>query len=74
MVGGSRAAADDTASGGTAGTGGTGACPKQAFGLDQTQFWDSGINSGVILESILISFWDQFWCHSGINSDLREFV
>jgi hypothetical protein len=58
---GSRAAADDTASGGTAGTG---ACPKQAFGFDQTQFWDSGIDSGVILGSILISFWDQF-CHSG---------
>ena len=49
MVGGSRAAADDTASAGTAGTGGTGACPKQAFGLDQTQFWDSRIDSGVIL-------------------------
>ena len=43
MVGGSRAAADDTASGGSAGSAGTGACPKQAFGLDQTQFWDSGI-------------------------------
>ena len=56
VVGGSRAAADDTASG---------ACTKQAFGLDQTQLWDqlwyhSGINSGVILGSILMSFWDQF--------------
>ena len=61
---GSRAAADDTA------LCGTGACPKQAFGLDQTQFWDSGINSGVSLGSILISFWYQFWCHSGINSDV----
>jgi hypothetical protein len=61
---GSRAAADDTASGGTAGTG---ACPKKAFGFDQTQFWDSGIDSGVILGSILISFWDQFCQHRCVS-------
>jgi hypothetical protein len=61
---GSRATADDTASGGTAGTG---ACPKQAFGPDQTQFCDSGIDSGVILGSILIY-------HSGISSVKRHLL
>ena len=34
-------------------------------GLDQTKLWShSGIKSG------LVSFWYQFWCHSGINSDV----